>query len=169
MVAGCCVERLKATPEEIGLSAAVDIRRRLVSVGEARASEHSLARVDEASGVRLVPQPEGSFKATLWSLLTVVSEWAAQPANLGHSQPMPREPASSVDPAALRAERDPAARAAQATRALTALTVLAAEVSAIRDSALRELRKAGASYAQIADVAGVTRGRVAQVLRRESA
>lgn len=82
---------------------------------------------------------------------------------------MPRATSLPVDLDALRAEPDPATRAALATRALTAVTVLASDVSAIRDSALRELRETGASYAQIADVAGLTRGRVAQVLRRPPA
>lgn len=79
---------------------------------------------------------------------------------------MPRDTAPPIDPQALRAEPDPAKRAALATQALTALALLESEVSAVRDSALRELRQTGASYAQIADLAGLTRGRVAQVLRR---
>lgn len=72
-----------------------------------------------------------------------------------------------TDPQSLRALADPAARAALATEALTALAALIKEVSLVRDEALRTLRATGASYADLAALTGLTRGRVAQVLRRD--
>lgn len=79
------------------------------------------------------------------------------------------ERAAAFDLAALRAVTDPRTRAAEATGILTALTALVREVSAVRDEALLALRAAGASYGEIAVVTGLTRGRVAQVVRRRDA
>lgn len=62
--------------------------------------------------------------------------------------------------------RSPARQAATATALLEHLAQLERQVSSIRDEALRRLRDEGASYGSLASLSGVTRARVAQLLRR---
>jgi DNA-binding CsgD family transcriptional regulator len=78
-----------------------------------------------------------------------------------------------ADPDALAAElvelrqmRDPARQVAAATSLLSRLALVEYEVSGIRDEAIRRLRADGQTYAEIAEVSGLTRARVAQLLRR---
>jgi DNA-binding CsgD family transcriptional regulator len=79
----------------------------------------------------------------------------------------------AADPDALAAElaelrqmRGPTRQAAAATSLLSRLALVEYEVSAIRDEAIRRLRADGQTYAQIAEISGLTRARVAQLLRR---
>ena len=67
---------------------------------------------------------------------------------------------------ALRRMRNPQRRAAAATVLLDRLASVEQQVSALRDDAVRRLREDGHSYAVIAASAGLTRGRVVQLLRR---
>lgn len=67
---------------------------------------------------------------------------------------------------ALRATRDPRQRVALATELLEDLRVVELRVSELRDAAIVRLHDLGASYQEIATVAGLTRGRVAQVIQR---
>jgi len=68
--------------------------------------------------------------------------------------------------AALRRCRDPKRRLLLATQLLASLTSLERLVSEARDDAVLALRAAGASYADIAKLAGVNRSRVAQLAQR---
>ena len=68
--------------------------------------------------------------------------------------------------AALTRTRDPKRRLLLATQLLELLGSLEKTVSAMRDDAVAALRVAGASYAEIADLAGVNRSRVAQLAQR---
>lgn len=61
---------------------------------------------------------------------------------------------------------DPWARLRQATAAMVVLEAERAEVGRVRDRAMVELHRSGASYQRIAAEAGLTRGRVAQIVRR---
>lgn len=66
---------------------------------------------------------------------------------------------------ALRRSRRPERRVELATDVLKGLAELSAEVSAVRVEALRCMRAGGASFGEIAEVAGLTRARVAQLLK----
>lgn len=66
---------------------------------------------------------------------------------------------------ALGAVVDPERRLTMATVVLAELRALQDEVVATRDAAMRALITAGYSYQQVADIAGLSRGRVAQVVR----
>jgi len=68
--------------------------------------------------------------------------------------------------AALTRTRDPKRRLLLATQLLDLLGSVEKAVSAMRDDAVASLRAAGASYAEIADLAGVNRSRVAQLAQR---
>ena len=68
--------------------------------------------------------------------------------------------------AALTRIADPRRRVSAATRALAQLRQDQEEVSRIRDETVVELHEQGETYQRIAEVAGLTRGRVAQILRR---
>lgn len=68
--------------------------------------------------------------------------------------------------AALRRCRDPKRRLLLATQLLASLTALERLVSEVRDDAVLALRATGASYADIAKLAGVNRSRVAQLAQR---
>jgi len=61
---------------------------------------------------------------------------------------------------------DPARRLTAATRLLEELRTAQEKVAVLRDSAVRELVQRGASYQNVAVIAGVSRGRVAQIMRR---
>ena len=61
---------------------------------------------------------------------------------------------------------DPRRRVSAATRELERLRQDQEQVSRIRDDAVVELHEQGETYQAIAEVAGLTRGRVAQILRR---
>lgn len=67
---------------------------------------------------------------------------------------------------ALRRARDPRRRLLLATQLLEALGALEMAVSGVRDEAVRALRSAGSSYAEIAQLAGVNRSRAAQLAQR---
>jgi DNA-directed RNA polymerase specialized sigma24 family protein len=71
-----------------------------------------------------------------------------------------------MDRAALKRIADPRRRVGVATRALERLRQDQEEVSRIRDEAVVELHDQGETYQRIAEIAGLTRGRVAQILRR---
>ena len=71
--------------------------------------------------------------------------------------------------AALTRTRDPKRRLLLATQLLDQLGALEQAVSAMRDDAVSVLREAGASYAEIAELAGVNRSRVAQLAQRTTA
>lgn len=66
----------------------------------------------------------------------------------------------------LRRLRDPRRQVALATELLEDLRVAELAVSQARDAAIVRLSEQGCSYQEIAAVAGLTRGRVAQVVRR---
>jgi len=68
--------------------------------------------------------------------------------------------------AALKRTRDPKRRLQLATQLLDQLGVMEKTVSAMRDDAISSLRAAGASYAELAELAGVNRSRVAQLAQR---
>jgi hypothetical protein len=68
--------------------------------------------------------------------------------------------------AALRRCRDPKRRLLLATQLLDLLGAVERVVSAIRDDAVAVLRSSGASYAEIAELAGVNRSRAAQLAQR---
>ena len=68
--------------------------------------------------------------------------------------------------AALRRTRDPKRRLMLATQLLDQLGLMERAVSAMRDDAVSAMRAAGASYADIAELAGVNRSRVAQLAQR---
>lgn len=68
--------------------------------------------------------------------------------------------------AALSRIADPRRRVSAATRELEQLRQQQEEVSRIRDGAVIELHDRGETYQAIAEIAGLTRGRVAQILRR---
>jgi hypothetical protein len=70
--------------------------------------------------------------------------------------------------AALCRSRDPKRRLQLATQLLELLGSVERVVSAMRDDAVVALRSAGASYSDIAEVAGVNRSRVAQLAQRTS-
>ena len=72
----------------------------------------------------------------------------------------------AMDRAALKRIADPRRRVDAATRALERLRQDQEEVSRIRDEAVVELHDRGETYQRIAELAGLTRGRVAQILRR---
>lgn len=78
---------------------------------------------------------------------------------------MPRGGTAAITYAQLVRVRDPERRVAAAAGILEELRVLEARVSAVRDAAMAELHLAGVSYQHIADAAGLTRGRVAQIVR----
>jgi hypothetical protein len=67
---------------------------------------------------------------------------------------------------ALRRARDPRRRLSLATQLLELLGAIESAVSAIRDDAVSQLRSAGASYGEIAELAGVNRSRAAQLAHR---
>jgi len=71
-----------------------------------------------------------------------------------------------MDPASLRRIDDPSRRVEAATRELERLRGVQEEVSRVRDDAVVELHDRGETYQRIAEIAGLTRGRVAQILRR---
>jgi len=71
-----------------------------------------------------------------------------------------------MDPASLRRIDDPSRRVEAATRELERLRGVQEEISRVRDDAVVELHDRGETYQRIAEVAGLTRGRVAQILRR---
>lgn len=64
-------------------------------------------------------------------------------------------------------EADPLRRLAGASALLAELRARQLQVTQLRDAAVIELRELGLSYAEIARVAGTTRGRVAQIVRRQ--
>jgi hypothetical protein len=68
--------------------------------------------------------------------------------------------------AALRRVRTAELRLTAATRILKELRSAQRAVAVIRDAALIELAESGRSYTQVAALAGLTRGRIAQVVRR---
>src|SRR3954447_4203338 len=68
--------------------------------------------------------------------------------------------------AALKRIADPRRRVDAATRELERLRQEQEAVSRIRDEAVVKLHDRGETYQRIAEIAGLTRGRVAQVLRR---
>ena len=68
--------------------------------------------------------------------------------------------------AELRRTRDPKRRLLLATQLLDQLGAMEKSVSVMRDEAVSALRAAGASYAEIAQLAGVNRSRVAQLAQR---
>ena len=68
--------------------------------------------------------------------------------------------------AALMRTRDPKRRLLLATQLLDLLGVMEKAVSAVRDDAVSAMRGAGASYAEIAELAGVNRSRAAQLAQR---
>jgi DNA-directed RNA polymerase specialized sigma24 family protein len=68
--------------------------------------------------------------------------------------------------AALAKISDARRRVRAATEELERLRADQEQVSRIRDEAVIELHDQGETYQTIADVAGLTRGRVAQILRR---
>lgn len=63
----------------------------------------------------------------------------------------------------VRRARTPLQRVVRAQRAIEQLRAAEAAVVVVRDEAIRALHAEGLSYADIADIAGVTRGRVAQI------
>lgn len=65
-------------------------------------------------------------------------------------------------------EADPLRRLAGASTLLAELRARQLQVTELRDAAVIELRQQGLSYADIARVAGTTRGRVAQIVRRKA-
>jgi len=71
--------------------------------------------------------------------------------------------------AALGRCRDPRRRLLLATQLLDVLGRLERAVSAMRDDAVAALRASGASYAEIAELAGVNRSRAAQLAQRTTA
>lgn len=68
--------------------------------------------------------------------------------------------------AALSKIADARRRVSAATRELERLRQDQEEVSRVRDEAVVELHDGGETYQHIAEIAGLTRGRVAQILRR---
>jgi DNA-directed RNA polymerase specialized sigma24 family protein len=68
--------------------------------------------------------------------------------------------------AALSRIANPRRRVSAATRELERLRQEQEAVSRVRDEAVVELHENGETYQSIAEVAGLTRGRVAQILRR---
>ena len=68
--------------------------------------------------------------------------------------------------AALARTRDPKRRLLLATQLLDLLGSIEKSVSEMRDDAVAALRDSGASYAEIAALAGVNRSRVAQLAQR---
>jgi DNA-directed RNA polymerase specialized sigma24 family protein len=68
--------------------------------------------------------------------------------------------------AALSRIADARRRVSAATRELERLRKDQEEVSRVRDEAVVELHDEGETYQRIAEIAGLTRGRVAQILRR---
>ena len=71
-----------------------------------------------------------------------------------------------MDRASLQGIDDPSLRVEAATRELERLRRVQEEVSRVRDEAVVELHDRGETYQRIAGIAGLTRGRVAQILRR---
>jgi DNA-directed RNA polymerase specialized sigma24 family protein len=71
-----------------------------------------------------------------------------------------------MTPSALRRLADPRRRVSVATGELERLRTEQEEFSRIRDDAVVELHERGETYQRIAEIAGLTRGRVAQILRR---
>lgn len=71
--------------------------------------------------------------------------------------------------AELAAVGDPLQRLVQAAAALEQLRQRQLSVSRVRDAAMAQLHHQGLSYTEIAQVAGTTRGRVAQIVRRHRA
>jgi DNA-directed RNA polymerase specialized sigma24 family protein len=61
---------------------------------------------------------------------------------------------------------DAHSRVSAATRELEQLRQRQEEVSRVRDEAVVQLHDEGETYQRIAEIAGLTRGRVAQILRR---
>lgn len=68
--------------------------------------------------------------------------------------------------AELVAVGDPLQRLVQAAATLDQLRQRQLSVSRVRDAAMAQLHDQGLSYAEIAQAAGTTRGRVAQIVRR---
>ena len=71
-----------------------------------------------------------------------------------------------MNPEALSALPDPWERLRQAAEAMLVLAAQLSEVTRIRDVAMADLHRDGFSYQAIASRTGLTRGRVAQVVRR---
>jgi DNA-directed RNA polymerase specialized sigma24 family protein len=61
---------------------------------------------------------------------------------------------------------DARSRVSAATRELEQLRQRQEELSRVRDEAVVQLHDEGETYQRIAEIAGLTRGRVAQILRR---
>ena len=66
----------------------------------------------------------------------------------------------------LRGTRDPWERVSLATELLTLVNEEQRAISLIRDETIGELRDAGSSYGDIAKATGLTRARIAQIVRR---
>lgn len=71
--------------------------------------------------------------------------------------------------AELAAVDDPLRRLVQAAALLEQLRQRQLSVARVRDAAMAQLHGLGLSYADIAEAAGTTRGRVAQIVRRQRA
>ncbi len=69
----------------------------------------------------------------------------------------------------LRAIRDPWERVGVATALLTAVQEEARAVALLRDETITQLRLAGNSYGDIAKATGLTRARIAQIVREGEA
>jgi DNA-directed RNA polymerase specialized sigma24 family protein len=72
----------------------------------------------------------------------------------------------AMNRAALSRIVDARRRVSAATQELERLRVDQEDVSRLRDEAVIQLHEQGLTYQAIAQVAGLTRGRVAQILRR---
>jgi DNA-directed RNA polymerase specialized sigma24 family protein len=77
--------------------------------------------------------------------------------------------AQERDVAEIAGVADPLQQLVQATAQLDQLRQCQSEVLVLRDAAMAELHQRGHSYAEIAQVAGTTRGRVAQIIRAQRA
>ena len=99
-------------------------------------------------------------------LSLVISQRAAQrgPHTPGMSSRVVAKVADGY--AALKRTRDPKRRLLLATQLLDVLGSMEKDVSSLRDDAVSAMREAGASYAEIAELAGVNRSRAAQLAHR---
>jgi hypothetical protein len=77
--------------------------------------------------------------------------------------------AQEQDVAEIAAVADPLEQLVQATARLDQLRQWQSEVLVLRDAAMVELHQRGLSYADIAQPARTTRGRVAQIVRAQRA
>jgi hypothetical protein len=80
-----------------------------------------------------------------------------------------RAAAQDHDVAQIAAVADALQQLVQATARLDQLRQWQTEVLVLRDAAMAQLHQQGLSYAAIAQVAGTTRGRVAQIIRAQRA